>query len=455
MAQWANHQYRLHALGDDQRAFLPPALRCGTPEFHERAQQYKDAAIRNQFLLDCVLRHAGQPHSQDARKKRQPRKATKVPTNNNTDDCDRGAGAGAGAGDGNSASAATSSPPQYPSDSQMAKVSSALKSLVRDWSKEGQTEREQAYRPLLDLAQQYVPMPHRRHSEPAAASSSSLSRAAATAASSSSASSSSIRPPPRLCVPGAGVGRLALELAALGYEVQGNELSLHMLLASDFILNGGVATPKQPMRISPYLLETRNVHSATDTTRAIVIPDVDPYSLLVQEENGSSGGGGDGAPAPRPPPPEFSMAAGEFVSIYSAPREKEKWNGVVACFFLDNAPCVVEYLQVMYDMLLPGGVLLHFGPLLWHWSGPAYRPDDASVADYQDRYHHLDPKYMSSVDLCWEDVQAVLANIGFEVVESTTGQTANYTGDPRSMMCVEYKCLQFVARKPVKPSKDG
>jgi carnosine N-methyltransferase len=102
----------------------------------------------------------------------------------------------------------------------------------------------------------------------------------------------------------------------------------------------------------------------------------------------------------------------------------------------------------MYDMLVPGGVLLHFGPLLWHWSGPAYRPDDASVEDYRHRYHDLDPKYLSSVDLCWEDVQAVLANIGFEVVESKTGHKANYTCDSRSMMSVEYKCLLFVARKP-------
>jgi N2227-like protein len=72
------------------------------------------------------------------------------------------------------------------------------------------------------------------------------------------------------------------------------------------------------------------------------------------------------------------------------------------------------------------------------------------VEDYRHRYHDLDPKYLSSVDLCWEDVQAVLANIGFEVVESKTGHKANYTCDSRSMMSVEYKCLLFVARKPGK-----
>jgi hypothetical protein len=246
------------------------------------------------------------------------------------------------------------------------------------------------------------------------------------------------------------VGRLALELAALGYAVQGNEFSLHMLLASDFVLNGGIATPSKPMRVSPWLLEMRNVHLATDPTRAVEFPDVDPYSLLLATEGNEdrSDGGGESAGSRDNASPDFSMAAGEFVSIYSVPREHGNWHGVVACFFVDNAPCAIEYLKVMYDMLVPGGVLLHFGPLLWHWSGPAMRPDDGSFEDYKERYSHLDAKFLASVDLCWEDLQAVLANIGFELVESRTRQRAHYTTDRRSMMSMEYHCLSFVARKP-------
>lgn len=37
--------------------------------------------------------------------------------------------------------------------------------------------------------------------------------------------------PPRVLVPGAGLARLCLEVAALGYEAQGNEYSYFMLLA--------------------------------------------------------------------------------------------------------------------------------------------------------------------------------------------------------------------------------
>lgn len=41
----------------------------------------------------------------------------------------------------------------------------------------------------------------------------------------------------RVLVPGAGLGRLAWEIAARGYTCQGNEFSLFMLFASNFILN--------------------------------------------------------------------------------------------------------------------------------------------------------------------------------------------------------------------------
>jgi carnosine N-methyltransferase len=65
----------------------------------------------------------------------------------------------------------------------------------------------------------------------------------------------------------AGVGRLVFELVSRGYRVQGNEFSLYMLLASDFLLNSGMCHPENPMEISPWLLESRNLHSSMDAVR--------------------------------------------------------------------------------------------------------------------------------------------------------------------------------------------
>lgn len=41
----------------------------------------------------------------------------------------------------------------------------------------------------------------------------------------------------KVLVPGAGLGRLAFEIASRGYSCQGNEFSLFMLIASNFVLN--------------------------------------------------------------------------------------------------------------------------------------------------------------------------------------------------------------------------
>ncbi len=117
MSHWANHQYRLHSLPESQRQVLPDALKRDTEAFNIRASEYKEAAIRNQFCFDCILRHAGVPHSQEI---------TSIQT---TVD-----------------------------DSQMSKVSSVLKSLARDWSADGRAEREMAYTPIILQLQKYLPI---------------------------------------------------------------------------------------------------------------------------------------------------------------------------------------------------------------------------------------------------------------------------------------------------------
>jgi carnosine N-methyltransferase len=83
--------------------------------------------------------------------------------------------------------------PRIP-DHDLDKVRSTIKQYVRDWSVEGLSEREAAYDPILDALE-----------------------------SSFKHISSAQRSQLRVLVPGAGLGRLAFEIAWLGFSCQGNE----------------------------------------------------------------------------------------------------------------------------------------------------------------------------------------------------------------------------------------
>jgi carnosine N-methyltransferase len=96
-------------------------------------------------------------------------------------------------------------------------------------------------------------------------------------------------------VPGAGLGRLAYDIAHLGYTCEGNEFSMFMLLASNFILNrsGGINS----FKVHPWVLKTCNNYSNEDQLAPVTIPDVDPADL--------------------PYYGYFSMSAGDFLSVYT------------------------------------------------------------------------------------------------------------------------------------------
>jgi len=239
-------------------------------------------------------------------------------------------------------------------------------------------------------------------------------------------------------LPGAGVSRLALELSSMGYEVQGNEFSYHMLLASDYILNA--CSSQNPFSIAPWIGSTKNICKSLHPARQMLIPDVDPAEMLARNKSSLVGSITEDSPS-------FSMGMGEFASTYRKPSEHGAWAGVISCFFLDTAPSIIEYMQVVYDLLSENGVFINFGPLLYHWSGPPARPSDNSFDDYVARFSAMDQRYLTSLDLSWEDARAALLNIGFEIIEEKLNLNATYTVDEKSLMSTNFRCIFFVAKK--------
>ncbi|KAL9188897.1 hypothetical protein ACHAXT_011387 [Thalassiosira profunda] len=393
-------------------SIVPSHLLPGTPEHQQRQAQFRDAAIRNQFFLDNVLKYSGVPTSQEALRQRRENNEGAM---------------------------------EWATEEHMSKIDSVLKSVARDWSEEGREERSAAYERLLGALERYLPLD------------------AATSESNGESSA-----PPKVAVPGSGLGRLAWEIYARGYSCQGTDFSLPMLLASDFMLNGcglpggSVQNGKthRQFAISPWVAETKNVMSFEERVRTVVVPDVDPTSK--QHSNNEESG------------PEFTMLAGEFLSLYSHflpghqracngnthrhPQSADRFHAVVCSFFLDTAPSLPHYLLTIYHMLEDGGFLINFGPLMYHWSGHgALIPGDLDNTNnsgsdtvsstYKRRNQHLDQRYLSSIDYTWADVRQMISNCGFEILEEEEMQSARYTSDSRSMMKVVYDCAFLVARK--------
>eukprot|EP01052_Picozoa_sp_SAG31_P000357 SAG31_NODE_11_length_38734_cov_21.263854_7_plen_232_part_00 len=205
----------------------------------------------------------------------------------------------------------------------------------------------------------------------------------------------------RVLVPGAGLGRLPYEIARLGYDCQGNEFSYFMLLGSNFILN---RLESEPLSLQPWVHQYSNSLSLADQLRLLKIPDV--------------------IPADEPPPGEFSMCAGDFVEIYSS--QPSEWDAIVTCFFVDTAPNIFNYVRTIHTALRNDGVWINFGPLL---------------------YHFEDNPAEMSIELSLEELLAVVASFGFEIVQNQRGLSCNYTTNCRSLMQTQYNCAFFTAIK--------
>uniref|UniRef100_A0AAQ5XV83 Carnosine N-methyltransferase n=1 Tax=Amphiprion ocellaris TaxID=80972 RepID=A0AAQ5XV83_AMPOC len=254
----------------------------------------------------------------------------------------------------------------------MDKLKSTIKQFVRDWSEAGRAERDSCYKPIIQEIQRLFPSDQYDVSKVS------------------------------VLVPGAGLGRLAWELARLGYTCQGNEWSFFMLFSSNFVLNR--CEKVNALTLYPWIHQFSNNKKSSDQTRPIRFPDVNPQSLPLTSD--------------------FSMVAGDFVEVYSDP---ESWDCVATCFFIDTAHNVIEYVETIWKILKPGGVWINLGPLLYHFENIANE---------------------LSIELSYEDIRAAMVKLGFDIeVEKESVQTT-YTENDRSMLRYVYDCVFFVARKP-------
>ncbi|KAF7726246.1 hypothetical protein EC973_008956 [Apophysomyces ossiformis] len=280
-------------------------------------------------------------------------------------------------------------PPVSPMD--MDKVRSTLKQFVRDWSVEvkedisyavkyeledqGKNERDVTYGPILEELESIYHAVELKD-----------------------------RGSIRVLVPGAGLGRLAFDIASAGFSCQGNEFSFYMLLASHFVLNR--MTKEEQYSIYPFVHSFSNIKCSEQQLTAVRIPDVLPSNL--------------------PPTVDFSMVAGDFVEVYGDQEANHgAWDVVVTCFFIDTAKNILEYMDVIHKVLKPGGTWINIGPLLYHFEDTPGEP---------------------SIELSLAEVKRVAREIGFQFKKETSVSTT-YTSNPDGMLKYVYDCAFWTAIK--------
>ncbi|KGO49651.1 hypothetical protein PEX1_096760 [Penicillium expansum] len=187
-------------------------------------------------------------------------------------------------------------------DADFGVVGLAFGHLSRDWSTQGVKERQAVFPPVLGGLEQHFGGNGRGK---------------------------------KVLVPGSGMGRLASDIADLGYDVTANELDYGSILAYHLLTNH--TTSLHQHTLQPFV--TKWTHQANPSSRysALTVPDHWPNKAV-------------------------KLVEGDFLEKF--PRDGE-FDAVVTLFFIDISNNVVDFLSNIHRLLKPGGVWINLGPLKW------------------------------------------------------------------------------------------
>jgi len=291
--------------------------------------------------------------------------------------------------------------------SDIDKARSTLRQFYRDWSTAGATERDAAYGHVLSSICSLYPDRDRENI--------------------------------KVLVPGAGLGRFLVELCALGYDVEGNELSCHQWLASQWILNKTHQDDK--FDLYPWALSFSNQSSQEAQLENTPIPDVHPRTYLNEKSQGRKTHAFE----------RMNMVAADFCVAYMKREYRRRFDVLATVFFIDTAPDILKYVEAIHNTLTEDGYWVNSGPLLWHFEDrtlSGVEDDGESTKGEAIHNEDLGIDEPGSVELTAEEVLMLIEYMGFEIVESEVREQAQgYIQHPQSLVQTSYKVLYFVALK--------
>ncbi|KAF1953770.1 methyltransferase-like protein [Byssothecium circinans] len=189
-------------------------------------------------------------------------------------------------------------------DAEFGVVDLVFGHLSRDWSAQGAKERQAVFPPVLDGLEQHFGGTGNGRGK-------------------------------RVLVPGSGLGRLASDVADLGYDVTASELDYGSILAYRLLTNHTGSLHQHTLQ--PFV--TKWTHQANPSSR---------YSILTVPDHW--------------PNEAVKLVEGDFLEMF--PRDGE-FDAVVTLFFIDISRNLVDFLTNIHRLLKPRGVWINLGPLKW------------------------------------------------------------------------------------------
>lgn len=286
----------------------------------------------------------------------------------------------------------------------MEKARSCVNQFFREWSEEGNVEREKCFAPVIStLASEF----ELRKEKDITLEKKQI----------------------YVLSPGAGLGRLVFDICKAGFSVEGNEISYHEIMASSLVLNH-TSKPGQ-FKIAPFALNCSNHLSRADQFRTYQVPDVHPATALSEGEVG-----------------EMSMSTGDFIVLYGKPEYKETFDAVATVFFVDTAPNIIRYIETVKNCLKPGGLWINLGPLLWHHVSRVEDPGEDAGNKKASKGEDIGIADPGSVELTDDEVVALVQHLGFVIEKHDPGSVeTGYINNTRSMLQSKYRASFWVARK--------
>ena len=259
-------------------------------------------------------------------------------------------------------------------------IDAALRTSAREWTTLGEKERMETYYPIIESLENYC----ERGS--------------------------------KILVPGSGVCRLAVEIAAAGFIAEANENAFIMLGFSLFcLLTDG------KFNLYPFVHQTSGVKGIDDLILNYEFPDRSCCLKCCRK-------GGFGAKNCKCLSAELFLhegrllpKAGDFYQTYE--NKCEEFDGIASAFFIDSVPDPRKAMEFFYKLLKPGGVLINVGP-----THPHFNENDVFTT------------------LTLKDVDRFAMNCGFEIEEQRRISTT-YAQHPTSYVRHEYDVMFSVYRK--------